>query len=63
MKSTDRPVERSVSEVVTREPGTLRFRFERRPDPEDFTVGDRHRAACLLYGPEDADSVNGTSRA
>ncbi|TVR73815.1 MAG: ABC transporter ATP-binding protein [Spirochaetaceae bacterium] len=57
MKSTDRPVERSVSEVVTREPGTLRFRFERRPDPEDFTVGDRHRAACLLYAPTDGDAA------
>ncbi len=51
MANADRPVEQAVKAVGI-ENGAVRFRFERRPDPRDYVVGDRHVAACVLYARE-----------
>ena len=48
MEAHDRPIEQAV-EGISEDASELLIRFSKRPEPEQYRVGDKHTAACYLY--------------
>lgn len=48
MEAHDRPIEQAV-ESIEENGSELLITFSKRPEPEQYRVGDKHTAACYLY--------------